>query len=94
MEEIQFYISMSLPVLGSCAQQAARCSKWYGFEQRHLTCMMIDLAGQNYVLLYCNHNSENKITVQKKKATAAPEVTIIAVLAGDGGASTNDTKMM
>ncbi len=44
--------------------------------------MMIDLAGQNYVLLYCNHNSENKITVQKKKATAAQEVTITAVLAG------------
>jgi hypothetical protein len=54
-------------------------------EQRHLTCMMVDLAGQNYVFplrVYCNHHSENKITVKKKKATAAQEVNITAVLAG------------
>jgi hypothetical protein len=49
VEEIQFYISMSQPVLGSFAQQAACCSKWYGFEQQHLKCMMIDPAEQNFV---------------------------------------------
>ncbi len=57
---------VSVPQMGSYAQQVVHRMKWYvsNGEWGHLMCMMSCLEGQYY---YCNHHSGIKISSQSER---------------------------